>query len=418
MSTPDPPTHVAEDRVLVGVALAVGAVVLARQLTTPTLMTPDSPSYVAHSLWRTPVYPLFLDLMRIVGGMKAAQVVQNLLVVAAAFLLVRTAAAALRCGRATSVVALLLLVIPSFRAGNVIGTEAVAYAAFLAFLSSLLGFLRQPSRPWALGAWTLVLLMTRPQFLFVMPLAAGAVGFAAWKAGRAHGLRAALVLAAVVPLGGLIQATNNLVYQGRFMRVPFTGEQLLTTALYCAAPGDEAGLPEDDRRIASPVLHELVEKKQLDGLRTDSQSRFDHFNLGYNTTLQMVQTAWLGGREMSTMQPDEWLRFDHDTMHLARVLARRHAKAIVMFLAKEVQEVEGQLLVVIVLAGGLSLWRFFSDGDGATLFLFALSALCVCNIFVIVLVEPLAARYLLYTDSVFPPLLVVWMDGQLRRSGA
>jgi hypothetical protein len=420
MTTPDDRAHASDDRVLVGVALALGAVVLLRQLTTPTLMTPDSPSYLAHSLWRTPVYPLFLDVMKVFGGgaMKAAQVVQNLLVVAAAFVLSRAMSAALRCARATSVVALVLLVVPSFRAGNVIGTEAIAYAGFLAFLSSLLVFLRQPQRVLALGGWSLVLLMTRPQFLFVMPILAAAVAFAWWKAGRAYGLRAALVLGAVVPLGSVVQATNNLVYHGHFMRVPFTGEQLLATTLYCATPGDEAGFSDEDRRTIEPVLHALVEKKQLDGLRTDAQSRIDHFNLGYNPTLQMVQTAWLGGREMSSMQPDEWLRFDHDTMRMARVLARRHGKAIVMFLAKELQEVEGQLLVVILLAGALSLWRFWADRDGATLFLFAIAALCACNWAVILLVEPLAARYLLYTDSVFPPLLIVWMDGQLRRSRA
>ncbi len=209
-------------------------------------VTGDTDSYTLHLHKRTPGYPLFLDLARLVStgdGMKAAQVLQTAAGTVAALCLSLFLGAGLGATRWLYLVHALLL-FPVVRLGKIIGPESLCYALFLLFLVALGQAARRPSGA-AVGrmlAAMVALVLTRPQFLFLYPVVLLFLVWLAFAFRRRWSQRAAWagLLAAALLIPPAAQRTYNYVFSGKAQDYSIIGWQLLTVAAY-VADDDVAG---------------------------------------------------------------------------------------------------------------------------------------------------------------------------------
>lgn len=427
-------------RALLALLPALTFVLLARK---GHLVIVDSHSYLDHHILRTPGYPLYLDLMRHIGGahaLKLAHVVQVLCGVLAAAALARTLRLRVlppaRRHPLAEAALFTLLVVPLFRCGETLATEALSYAAFLLLLDqiarsfSFTGSFTGTGRGigpgigpilGAAGAF-FVLLLLRPQFLFLVPPGLLYIGWWLLRGRVGQGLLAALAIAAAIGLAGAAQVVYNGAVHGTFTRIPATGIQVLTIQLYIAPPVDISRAPGTEINQAAPAgdaadrflatLRERVTAARISiHHRQPDHPAGAHFSQVYNAicygTILATYEAMVGKRALA---PADWLALDALSLRASLRLARAQAGQAVFFMIKELQESAGYLPLFMVLLLGFSLPLALRGQGGpcapAALFMITAVACGLANYALVALFEPLGARYLMYTENIQAPALV------------
>lgn len=372
----------------------------------------DTVSYVDHAIHRTPGYPLFLDLARLLGGdhgFKVAQLLQLAVGIAGAAHLSLTLRDCFRVPRALFLALHLVFLFPQSRFASHIVTESLSHGLFFLLLSfATRSFFRRGAGPILGVALCLAaLLLLRPQFLFLVPLLPP---YAAWLLYTRRGelrrlLLPVLALGLALPATLLAQSAYNYAYSGRFARIPFTGVQTATVALFLSEPGDAARLPEGPlRRYFELASRPLEEGRWRAQHRPPFFSYFEHFAQHYNDIyLRAVVPAYqqLTGRD--TLAADDWVALDRLTLDLTARLLRRHGPQLAFHGLKQLQEAGGYLplfmLALVILPGVLYLRSAYAGALAAA----AVGLMGFSNYFLVALVEPLGTRYTMYTEQVQLP---------------
>ncbi len=175
-------------------------------------LTRDSASYLDAAVYRTPLYPLFLDLLQAIAAGKAliaAVVLQAALGLSAISILVRYLRRALGLPTWVTWLTAALLLLPyvgPLAVANRIQSEALAYPLFLLAMRYLLAAIVEDRAAPLLAAAGLAgaAVLARPQLLFLYPVVAlVALGWSLRRRSRRRGLGVLGALALVMAVAGV-----------------------------------------------------------------------------------------------------------------------------------------------------------------------------------------------------------------------
>jgi len=386
-------------------------------------LTQDSYSYVRHHVTRTSGYPLFLDLCRLLfrsHSLKGAQILQLMLGLFSAHRLAMVWRRELGLGAGIERLVLVLLAIPVWRVQSTIGTECLSYAFFLLFLACLTGsfFRLQQGAILGMGAFATILLLIRPQFVFLIPFLAVYLIWLFWhRDDRSKNWIATGALVGMVLFSFYAQATYNYVFNGKFSRIPFTGLQVLSVVMYVSDPSD-LRLFEEPRDVE--YLRAVYQKIKQDRLsyrdREITQMYLDHYNRAYKYICWIAivpQFKRMIGK--AELDASDWEALDRFTVRLSvKLLLRENVTRWIVLTIKQIEETSGHIFLIMVMLCVLAPIRYWKMRAPIDLLFFSVGALGLANYALIGLCEPIAWRYVFYTESIPLPLLVGYFSTARR----
>ena len=390
-----------------GITLAVVALALSRGWA----LGVDSPGYIDGKVFRTPVYPLLLELARALfgpdAGLTAVFLLQTLFGCGVAALFVRRLARRFALPTWLEILVLLAFLEPFYgylRLGNRILTEPIAYGLLLLVVDRLLAWLESRSGRDGLliCVLTAVAILHRPQFLFLLPaegltLLAVTVPRREWRR-LAAGLAA---LAATLATVSLADQGVRWLRHGRFTSVPFTGTQLSVAALYLARPED-AELFEAELRDHFVALQGAVAASGLSAPAAapdrGARALLRGYERVYNPLLWHTVLPLLCERTSGSGcdSADDYLASEAILIELSPPLLARHAGDWAALVGVGLVRHPGLWYLIaaalVLTAGG----RRLSAPVRRALTLVA--TLAAANLGLVALVEPVLKRYSFYTD--------------------
>ncbi|WP_141675555.1 hypothetical protein [Formosa haliotis] len=208
----------------------------------PIILMPDSEGYLNMDLYRSAGYPLFIFLIHSVFGSffnLATIIIQYTLGVTAITFFIST----LKKQTSLHYIWLILLngilLIPyvyNHKLSNVILSEALAYPLYLIVVSFFIQSLFQTKvKPILLSLpFLLMLIQTRSQFLFLVPIAIGLLLWV-WFKHKTFNNKWLLIVLVLFPfICGFTDKAFHKIVHGYFVSTPWTGIHLLTPAFFVA----------------------------------------------------------------------------------------------------------------------------------------------------------------------------------------
>lgn len=392
-------------------------------LRTP-LLTPDSPDYLEHLIYRPPLTPLLYDVARLFGPLqlRAAVSLQMMIGVAAAALLARSLLrAAGVSSRLPAAATFYILVAPHLQHAAYIMSDSLAYSLLSLAVARALDCAVAPS-PRALIAaagWTVAAAATRSQLTFLVPLLVAGIALYAW---RRRAWKAPALALAVVVAGALLQPTYNLVFHHRFVALRAGGVHWLGVVLFVSEPGDLAAVPDGAERDFATTVYERARDRHL--LRSQLplyMPEAHHFDrsfdaIAWTTVAQsycdLVLRRPVGAQASAiarNMSPDEWRAFDRFTSDIARHLLRRAWPRYLVHIATCARQVCGVTLGIATALLAVGLVGLRRARARSLLLVFA-GGLWLCDLLAISLVQDVRARYTFPFDVllIVAALLAAW----------
>ena len=259
------------------------------------VLLPDSQGYLSLDKLRGFPYPLLLAALHSIMPkyfLSLTALVQTAGVMCAAMLLCRELAARLRWNPGISLLAYGIALLPLFDStlcsacqniGNTIGTEGIAYAAFLLVCAAGFRALCEPQLKilLILAFGTAFCAAIRPQLLFAYPVFVSIL-LALRCAKTTSTLKLSVSLLALLLFHASFGLAQNL-YSGSAIN-PFMRQQLLTTALYVCEPGEaELFISSPHYRTIKKVFARMGELNAFAGERHRYQrSLAEHHGLGFD----------------------------------------------------------------------------------------------------------------------------------------
>lgn len=385
-------------------------------------VTTDSAGYIEGVVLRSPLYPLLIAACRSLfgeGALWAVVAIQASLAVAAVGTVAAFLRYRLRTHPAVALAAAAILDFPLLvsRIANHILTESVAYALFLLAFVVLLEALSRRSEALYFAHLGLVSLtvLTRPQFVFLLPVSAAALVLLLLGKPWRKRVAATLALLATLAFTWFADRGYHWLRHDHFGNVPFTGVQLIAGALYVSQETDGALFSGDEADFFRQVRGQAAEAGHLasDNPHPGSLGAFvEHFSASYNDIVwtnvaRTYARRYHGGGKMS---PKAYAEMDDVLNRMAlRLIAANPLAYLRLYVSNLAFGVGANTLFLLLGLGAAAAWLAV-DGQRIGL-AFALALLLhLANTSVVALFEPAIHRYLFHTESlllaVVPALLV------------
>jgi len=378
------------------------------------ILKDDSYGYINNSIYRTPLYPLFIDIFEKYTGagyLKYVCIGQIALGFFSALILCHTLIKIFGFSNwafhAIYIAALLPFLGPGSIA-NAIMSECLAYSMFLIAASYLIKSVYEPAVAnfFLLAVFSALAALTRPQFIFMYALLVFFIIFIFLNIRDAK-KTAYFVFILVLAVAGanFFQRAYNYHFHGQFSGIPFTGIQAITPAIYLT-DSSEISLFTDTKEIE--FLASVYEKTDREKLSVgyNNPPNFIEYATHYSVCYNEIAWRTVHGIyrdkycKKTEMTPEEMVEFNSFTSSLAaRILKDRYKQFARLFTANILKGIGGYFyLALLLFVLGYSLLAFNSYGSklaGAVFF----ATLCnFLNYFLIALVEPVMLRYSFYTD--------------------
>jgi len=272
----------------------------------------DSPSYIAMSLAREPIYPLYLAFFRMIFGdgdfyLLAAVFVQGMLAAVAAWSLAGFLAKEFKRNRFDAAILLLLPLLVSllcrFAAkrssmySNSILSEGICISLFLLFARFLLDYCFHKERKKSLflsAVLSVVMISTRKQLLVTLMLLILAILFVEMRKQtiKQAVIRAGIYAAAVLLLVSGIDRAYNYILRGENVRHSSDDRFLLTVVFYESEKEDADRIEEQDVRQLFLDIYTICEEKGYLGHSAQKGwfNRVNHFTDHYDNI--QIDTMW------------------------------------------------------------------------------------------------------------------------------
>jgi hypothetical protein len=377
----------------------------------------DSLEYISHSPIRGALYPLFLDICRLIfrgAGLHVAVFLQGAAIVAAALWFGRVLARLYGLPALYGAAAAAIALIPLPRHGRMVLPDALCYALFLVVLADAAHLQRSMTRlrrlrPFAIGV---AMVLLRPQFLFALgglslAWAARTVRERSWR----DAARTAAVAIAIVIGGVLLQAGHHLWKSGRASGTPYTGMQLLTVFVYLADEADVQALPDEDAgKLVRASWQRARARNLLVSQKAKGYPTAYHFHESYNEICWgSIVTAWSEGWRgktfdfrqggANTFTIDELFALDKLSLRGVRLLLPRLKGRYAMYIGKSLWQDAGLLTPVLAALGLLAAWTWWRTRSLRWGYLAFVIAMWFGNAVLVASLESLVFdRYDLYTN--------------------
>ena len=407
-----------------GMFLASALLILLR----PVVIFKDSYGYMEGSLIRLPVYPLFLKGLRFVFGDSfqfAAVFIQMLFVFAAIYFFIRTLKKHVQLPSYWILILTLILLAPCLYDKNIansILSEAASYGLFLFTVSYLIEGLcsRTNAAFYKAGAILLVLLLTRGQFIFLVPVALLSVTWHLIHSDRSWKDWVLPILVLFIPLlSGVLEKSYHKATHDVYVSTPWTGIHLFTPALYVASAEDAAVFTSEEEKAFFLFALDRIKTKGWSSYQTDGKQKIDIDFYIKNFTEIANSTLYLEGKEFIGPQLTETQKFiqlDELTKRMTLPLIKKNPKKWLELYVKNFIHAFGTTkgfllwIVVLLLVG----WRMLQQRTSENkIIVFSLLLLCA-NAATLSIGIMTIKRYLFYNDWVLFLIVFILLNSFLQ----
>ncbi|MCQ8103103.1 flippase-like domain-containing protein [Methylomonas sp. SURF-2] len=371
----------------------------------------DSSTYVNHWPTRSPVYPFLLDifdehyhllvLMQYITGVASIVFFCEKL----KSIFIRT--------RHVSIMFFLLLILPYLPIdfldiANLVGAESVSYSLFLLSTGYFIaGLYALDKRSIFLSCVILfILMLTRKQFVFLYPVYVLMLLLMRNKS-------KSLILICMVFVSyfgsNAIERVYNGITAGHFTGVPFTGIQLVVRPLWIARFVDADQFSGLEKEVFVSTL-QMMDKNyvSLSSCKESAlpiQCGYHHFLESYNLICWQILYPVLKGNGIT-----DWWEIDRITLSISYKLIKGNLFTYLSEYYSAVKNGDGPyymlfLLVVLI----LSLIDSMRYDKITSRVLLMVTMMCLANILLVSIVEPLLQRYTFYTSFLQIAVLVVFL---------
>lgn len=238
----------------------------------PLTLSPDSEGYLMGAIYRSLVYPLFLQWLEFsCGDYKSEAIIglQTLFGLTSSYYLIHTLKKYTSVHRWSLVLLFGILLLPyvsELAIGNRVLSEGLSYPLYLASLTVLFQvFVRdQPVHSLLIITTLFVLLLTRTQFIFVVPVAIFVYGRLFYRNRKVKKALLVGCLIIILPLlTTLADKSYHALNHGHFVSTPWTGIHLLTPAIFTADESDIDLYKDPMERAYFKEMFSILKKEGL-----------------------------------------------------------------------------------------------------------------------------------------------------------
>lgn len=409
----------------------------------------DSIGYLTGDDFRSPIYPLAIDLFRLTFGRYFEWPLVAFQLTAGGWALYwfsRRLAKTFELSQRGFALVLALCATPYFgisiQTGNAILSEALAYPIFLLAMGFLIQCIVENKLRPAIHflLLTTFLVLTRKQFLFLFVMIVPLL-FLLRHAGLRWSRLAALgiLVCCLVPLTHFAESANNYIRHGKLSPVSYTGIQLIVGAIYVSKADDAFAIADPGQKHLFEKIHAMASEKALtlDTLDRAQQeritNRFQHFLSNYHNLIGIPALVFNDLHGMSGDEPGYREALDKEVMSLAITLIRenpiRYATLYVLNLSYgfgghgigDGYGLRGAYFFVLQLAALLYL-VLAARGDATLLQMrnvaIFLSLVHWGNVSEVALLEPVLDRYSFYTSTLWMMTIAALMARAIDRTPA
>lgn len=256
-----------KSNIAIGILFLMMFVVVLRN---PVGYFPDSSGYLNMHIIRTPGYPLFLQLMQSVFGTHfdiATMVFQAIFGCFAVYYFINKLRFHQLLNEFFSICFAIVLLFPfvsGLKIANNILTEAISYALYLLILANFISFFISKNKKelYYTLPLLLLLLITRYQFVYLIPLAVGMIFWVSFKQKTFKQYTILILSFLILPLiTSLADKTYHKIVHGHFVSTPWTGMSIITPILF-VADAEDVKLFDDatENEFFATTHYELLEQ--------------------------------------------------------------------------------------------------------------------------------------------------------------
>lgn len=255
------------NRVQIAIFMAVSVLVLMR----PMEYLPDSLGYFDMHIIRSPGYPLFVGLIKMVSFgffdliLKLAQLIIGLFAVRFFICKLRSS---IKLGRIWYILLTMVLLIPyvyNLNIANRLLSEALSYPLFLVVTGFYIrAYLSNSSRQLMLSLpFLLVLLITRSQFMIFIPIAI----LILWQLNGSRGIlkkwKIVLVLLVLPFISKELDRSYHYAANGQFVKTPWTYVHLMSMAMTVSDAEDVSLFTSEAEKTYFTAVYEELARRNL-----------------------------------------------------------------------------------------------------------------------------------------------------------
>ena len=391
------------------------------------LEAPDTHGYIHFSHLRQPLSCYFFDFFQTIFGQHfywPVFITQLLLGIVASWHMTRTFERVFVTEKLTTIFIFFILLSPYYlptRFANYILSEGLAYPLFIAAISFFAQSLWTRNFKYYLRflGFTLLLVLTRRQFIFLYPFIIAFVIYQCWR--KPVDVNPFPIIAASLLAIGLAECLDLLYYYyhwGAWTHAPFTWRQASVALLYLSQPSDI-------NLFTDPFMVKIfTETRQM---MMDQRMGFDpatlgqwprdfiyyqHYYLHYNDICHRILGTVLGNNGLIS-DIDREVTLKQITVILFK---KYYADFLILYIFNIVKNLGSYFYILqIALVGLWSMLAMLKPSVSPRIQLtFWICLLNAGNYMAIALVEPAMKRYTLYTDSIQLAVLMVFIFAGFR----
>ena len=402
-------------------------------LSRPLLYFPDSPAYYNMHIIRTPGYPLFISILKMIsfGYFEfICKLIQLLLGLYAVRFFVNTIKRTIpmQPNGLLLLVLTLVLLLPYVRDLNIANrllSEALSYPLYLIVVARFISAYIEKDPKQLLKSLPILflLLLTRSQFLFFVPFGIAII----WViSGKKELFRNHLVLTLALVLLPIITSLTDRTYHyfanGHFISTPWTSTHMMSMAMFVSDKEDAALFDsQDEQRYFNDVYDELA-KKNLQKNHLDPKSKRgleQTYRANYSEII--VQTVVRHG--IKTFYPDrtdaseeDYVLIENTAKSMTLPLIFDNFKSWIKLYSKNFISGFGgnglALMYLVIMAFGLLYLRKLKEPNVKLIFF--ISCVTVANMALIALGPHTIKRLTFYNDWVLL-FIIFWIINEIHK---
>lgn len=407
------------------VLIAILCIVFIAVINKPIEIYPDSEGYLNMEIYRSAGYPIFLWILKQISGSYlnlVTIVVQAAIGLIAIYLFISRLKRLLNLHSFWYLLLSMVMAVPyvyNHQIANNYLSEALTYPLYLlvviSFLESLIT--GEVKKLWIAWPILMVLIITRSQFLFMVPAALLIILWLAYNQKKTKSyLWIGLAFFILPVLTSLMDKTYHQLKHGHFVNTPWTGIHLIAPAFYVADEEDYQLYDSDEERDFFKSIftklysnHLNVNHLNEDGQRDATEFYIRHYSAIANATI------YDSGKELVGIQLSEDQKFialDQLTKKMALPLVLNNFKSWFKLYIKNSVSAFGSakhaaIYIILLLVGLVGL---FKKGQNDYKVMSLLVLLTFGNVALVAIGMHAIKRFTFYNDWVLFLILFILID--------
>ena len=406
--------------ILYSLFLLVFIIVLKR----PIERFPDSEGYLSMSIIRSPIYPIFLYLLKVIFNnfFEVATIFfQILFNIFSIYYCVRSLKSIIKIDSIWYLLLTVILLFPcvyNLNISNRFLSESISYSLYLLVISNfIVAFLKEKNK-FILYSFPLliVLILTRSQFLFLVPIGILIILWTSLKNNKLKKNSWLLISFICIPIiTAITDKTYHSIVHDHFVSTPWTGLHLITPAFFVADNKDSKIFADPlEKEFFTKVFGQL-EKDKLN-LNTLDLSKIDETSFYIQNYSKIAnQTIYAYGKNIlnkNLSENEKFIALNKITKKMTPPLILNNWKLwiklyIKNFLSAFNNAKYALLVFIILIFGFIKLWKKPSN---EIKFIFLGSLFLISNVLIIAIGMHTVKRFTFYNDWVIFLIIFILFD--------